>query len=213
MRMVDVAYRRKLTWDNHARNLLFFVMTDLGAWSMRFCLTFCMFLLSSAALSQTLTTELARGFVNSLPEVNSYSETLDDEISEMSFQDAMMPRAGEPFAPYSRAMEFVRNNHVGVHQDMTELVTGFGFASAEEWATTGDRVVSAYMATQISPADMQQMEQFTPEMLDQMPAQMRPQIEVMLAMVETIRNIPEADIEVVRPLVPQMEQFMNMQVP
>ncbi|MEX2468195.1 MAG: hypothetical protein WD396_00430 [Pseudohongiellaceae bacterium] len=177
---------------------------------MRYILTLYIVFIAPLALSQPLTPEAVRGFVNSLPEVHSFTENQNSQVSQLAFEEEMMPRAGEPFAPYSRALDMMRDNHAEIYQGIEDLIGNFGFATAEEWATTGDRVIAAFIATQISSSDMEQMEQMTPEMLNQVPAQMRPQIERMLAMMATIRETPEADIEVVRPLAGELQQVMNL---
>lgn len=180
---------------------------------MRLITSLCLLLLAPLALAQSLTTDRAREFVNSLDEVQTYTESLDPAISESAFEEQMMPGAGEAFAPYTRAMTYMKDNHPDIHREIASMVDGYGFSSPEAWADIGDRVALAFMATQMNEADMAQIDNITPEMMEQMPEQMRPQMEMMLAMVEAVRNTPQSDIEAVRPLSGQLMEYMNMGPP
>lgn len=180
---------------------------------MRLFTSLCLVLLAPLALAQSLTTDRARDFVNSLDDVEAYTESLDPAISESAFEAQMMPGAGEPFAPYTRAMAYLQDNHPDIHQEVASMVDGHGFNSPEAWADVGDRVALAFVATQMSEADMAQIDNITPEMMEQMPERMRPQMEMMMTMVEAVRNTPESDIEAVRPLSGELMEYMDMGPP
>lgn len=167
-----------------------------------------LFLLGASSFSsaQDLTEAAASSFIDSLQEVNEYAENLPAQVRESALNSASMPEAGQPFTPYSGAVAQVKESHGDVYDDMEDIVEDYGFDSLEDWGTTGDRVTVAYMAMQMEGNEMAQI---TPEMLQQVPEQMRPEMERMLALMETVRNAPAADVATVRPLAPRLEAFVN----
>lgn len=173
---------------------------------MRFTLSLAMTFLAPLAMAQDLTTSEATDFIESLDAVNSYAESLEADVREGALEADIMPRPGEPFAPYSRSAEYLMSEHEAVYERMGEIVGDHDFSSLEDWAAVGDKVARAYIALRM---EGQELGQVTPEMLQQVPEQMRPQIERMLAMIETVRNTPEADKEVVRPLIGELEDHMG----
>ncbi|MEX0617997.1 MAG: hypothetical protein WDZ76_10365 [Pseudohongiellaceae bacterium] len=162
------------------------------------------------AAAQSLTTEQASNFIESLDEVNTYAESLDPAVRTGALDEEFMPERGQPFAPYSRAADYLRGEHDAVYDDMDNIVADHGFSSLELWAETGDRVAVAYMALEMEETDMQQI---TPEMLDQVPPQMREQMERALAVFETIRDAPPEDVEVLRPLASRLGEYMGGEPP
>ena len=175
-----------------------------------FLMPICLAWLSPLALAQSLTTDRAKDFVDSLDAITSYSESLDPTIARAAFDDQMMPAPGESFAPYTRAVTYMQENHPEIYDEITELVSDHGFSSASAWAEVGDQVALAFIAGQINARDIAQISSITPEMLEQMPAEMRPQMEMMLTMVEAVKRTSQSDIDALRPLSDTLMQYMNM---
>lgn len=165
-------------------------------------------LVTSFAWAQSLSTDKVSTFIDSLDPVTRYAERLDEDVRDGLEVSNILPEPGEPLRPYTRSLEYIREAHGDVYAAMGDIVDDHGFANLEEWADTGDRVMVAWLALQMEGTEIGAV---SPEMLDQVPAQMRPQIERMLAMMEAVRNAPPGDIEVVRPLAGRLMDYMNAQ--
>lgn len=175
---------------------------------MRHLITLVLLILPAPLVfAQSLSDQQAEDFIGSLEEVNAYTESLGEELREGILEEDIMPRLGEPFAPFTRSTAYLREEHADVHERMGEIVEGHGFPSLEEWATTGDQVALAYMALRMEGQDMPAV---TPDMLEQVPEAMRPQMESVLAMMETVRQVPPEDVEAIRPFAMRLEQHFGM---
>lgn len=163
---------------------------------------------SPLGLAQTLEADTVEAFIESLDPVTRYAQGLDDEVTEGVLGADVIPQPGEPLQPYTRSLEYLREEQGEAYEAMGELVEEQGFDSLEEWAATGDRVMVAWLALQMEGNDVGPI---SPEMLEQVPPQMRPQIERMLAMMEAVRNAPPEDIEAVRPFAARLQDYMSEQ--
>ena len=166
--------------------------------------------LAPLAMGQTLTTDRASDFIDSLEEVETYSESLDEDMRTGLMDMDIVPENGIPFAPYEQAVGYLENQYPAVYEDLGEIVSEYNFDTLQDWAETGDRVAIAFIALQMEDADTSAMDKMTPEMLEQVPAQMRPQIEMVMAMLETIESAPPENIDAIRPLMDRLEQYLNM---
>src|SRR5690606_14835829 len=119
-------------------------------------------------------------------------EGLDEDVTEGVLGADLIPQSGEPLQPYTRSLEYLRDEQGEAYEAMGDIVEEHGFESLEQWAGIGDRVMVAWLALQMEGNEVGAI---TPEMLDQVPPQMRPQIERMLAMMEAVSNAPPEDIE------------------
>src|SRR5690554_779072 len=117
-------------------------------------------LISSIAWSQGLSGDSVSTFIDSLEPVTSYAEGLDPEVRDGLMSSDILPQSGEPLRPYSRSLEYVREEHAQVYETMGGIVGEHGFSSLEQWADTGDRVMVAWLALQMEGNDMGQI---TPE--------------------------------------------------
>lgn len=155
-----------------------------------------------------LTEDAARRFVDSLEDI----DPIADEINaNPEFEAAFdpVPALGKPFAPYTTGLAVMKDQMPDLHQRVTAIAKKHGFKPAQ-WASAGDKVLLAYLATEVDgqQMDMAEIKAMDPAMLDQAPPQMRAQIERIFAMIEAVENVPDADKAAIRPVMQQLEKYM-----
>ena len=158
-----------------------------------------------------LTEDQARKFAQSLEPVNELGREMEAEGKTGEVQFDTRPKAGEKFRPYSKAVESLQKNYPAELNRLEKAVRPFGF-SAPEWARIGDRVIVAYLALEMDdedPRTAEMMAEMDQSMLDMMPPEMRPQLEAAFAMMETVRNAPEADKQVVAKVKPELDAVLD----
>jgi hypothetical protein len=158
-----------------------------------------------------LTEDQAKRFVKTLPALDEFGKELEkkEEAGKINF-DAQ-PKAGEPFKPYSNAVKILKAESPADHQRLASLVKPHGF-SATQWGDVGDRVMIAYMALKMQeedPRTMQMMEGMDKSMMDMMPPEMKAQMEAAFAMMETVKNAPEADKQAVSSVKADLDAYME----
>lgn len=181
---------------------------------------FCVWLLSMALFgavlqaqaSPALTARQAGAYVDLLPEVRAFSQRLGNDLGA-ELQRELQPKAGETFAPHSKGLTILQQRQPRDYQALSELVATAGFASAQAWATTGDRVMLGYAALkaeQLGP-ELLQLAAGMGEMNPQMLALMSPKIQARLKqfqlLARTLVAVDPADKAVVKPLLPQLDGY------
>ncbi|WP_133162252.1 hypothetical protein [Hyphococcus luteus] len=166
---------------------------------------------SHAVAADALTVDAAQRFVESLHSVKALGDRLEAEGKAEQLQLDMQPKAGEPFAPYSKSVTALKAKYPDEYSELKSAVKPHGF-SAEEWGVTGDQVMVAYFARKMekeNPGAMAQMEAMDPAMLEQMPPQMKEQIMQAKAMMETISKVPPENKEVVAEVEDDLDAYME----
>lgn len=118
---------------------------------------------------------------------------------------------------YSGFVEEIRK-HPPTTEKMTSMVQNHGFKNLDAWADVGDRVYSAYLAINMDgqPSMTQdEVDQYMASMDSaQIPeaekSRMRNMMESAVESNKALRNVPEEDIEAVRPYA---EQITELQMP
>lgn len=131
--------------------------------------------------------------------------------------DAML-NMGMPL--YVSNVKILEEEHPEYYAKLTKAVTEykregynyFYFSSAEDWAKIGDRVMLAHFSYNSSSSlsgfdDMSK--QFTPQMLEKMPAKGRQKIQNMLGMLKTLQNVSEYDRQVAKKLQNEIILFLQ----
>ncbi len=150
---------------------------------------------ASAADQKPLTENQAKRFVASLESVDAMRDRLDAEGKIDNIEIATKPKAGEAFKPYSKAVTALKDKYPADHARLAKIVKTHGF-SAKDWGDAGDRVMIAYMALKMQdedPRTLQVVQTMDKSMLDMVPPEMRAQLESTFAMMEAVKNVPEAD--------------------
>lgn len=162
-----------------------------------------------------LTEDQAKRFVKTLPALEALKNEMDEEGKSEHMNVATRPKAGEPFKPYSNAVAALKKDFPADHARLAKAVKPFGFTAAE-WGNVGDRVMIAHMANKMQnedPRTMAMMENMDPSMIDMMPPEMRDQLASTFAMMETVKNAPAEDREVVAKVGDELDAYMENETP
>jgi len=163
---------------------------------------FALFVAASPALAEApLTDDQVTRFIATLAPVEEMGKRLEAEGKIAKLFDEKNPAMGCEFKPYSTGVSELKKDHPGEYAALGGALKPHGF-SQDQWAATGDRVMRAYIAVKMeqeNPNYAQEMPALDPSMLEQMPPQMRAQIEGALAMVEAVKETPAADKAAVKP--------------
>ncbi|GAB4530290.1 MAG: hypothetical protein Kow00133_19020 [Amphiplicatus sp.] len=155
--------------------------------------------------------ETVERFIATMPEVEAFGDALEASGRLEALKLETQPRLGEPFAPFSNTVEALAANHPDEHARLDAIVRPHGFTAAS-WGETGDRVVVAYLAEKMAQEDPEAMAQMTAmdrSMFDQLPPEMKAQIEAAFAMMETVRDADPADRAAVRPYLEALEDKLQ----
>ena len=171
-----------------------------------------LFLTNAAAGDAPLTEEQAKRFVATLPVLDDFGETLEaeDKISQLMIDSK--PKAGEPFKPYSRAVTALSEAYPADHARLAKALKPHGFTT-QEWGVVGDRIMIAYLALAMAeqdPETLAMMEGMDASMLDMVPPEMRAQLEQTFAMMETVKNAPQADKDVVATVKASLDDYVSV---
>ncbi|MBB5517575.1 hypothetical protein [Amphiplicatus metriothermophilus] len=145
--------------------------------------------------------EAVERFIATMAEVEAFGDALEASGRLEALKLQTQPRLGEPFAPFSNTVEALAANHPDEHARLAGIVRPHGFTPAS-WGETGDRIILAYLAEKMAQEDpeaMAQMAAMDRSMLDQLPPEMKTQMEAVFAMMETVRDADPADRAAVRP--------------
>lgn len=166
-----------------------------------------------ASDDKPLTEDQVKRFVATLPALDALGDELEAEGKTEDLVIETQPKAGAPFRPYSDAVAALKEKHPADHTRLTQAVKPHGF-SAEEWGRVGDRVMIAWLALEMEeedPRSMAMMEGMDKSMLDMAPPEMKAQLEATFAMLDTVKNAPEADKKAVAPFKDQIDEYTQSQ--
>ena len=164
-----------------------------------------------AAEDKPLTEDQAQRFVATLAAVDALGDSLEAEGKIDNLRIEQRPKAGEAFLPYSNAVSVLKEKYPSDHAKLADAVKGHGF-STTEWGHVGDRVMVAYLAVRMAeddPDSMEMMAGMDKSMLEMVPAEMRAQLEGTFAMMETVKNAPEADKKAIATVKDDLDKFME----
>lgn len=166
---------------------------------------------ASANDTKPLTEDEAKRFVAALEDTHAFGKALESEGKAEALDVQLRPKAGEPFRPYTNAVAAMKEKLPGEHAQLSKVVGAHGF-TAENWASTGDRVMVAYMAERMArdnPDAMAQMAAMDASMLNMLPPEMKAQIEPMLAIANAVKDAPPADRAAVRPVMGDLDAYLE----
>lgn len=158
-----------------------------------------------------LTKQSAEAFVASLPDINEMGKEMEKEGKNKVFEAKNEPVSGEKFKPYSGSLPVMKKEYPEDYKKLGDLVNKHGFKSQESWAATGDDVMLAYMAGKMNIPAEADMPQLPPGMEDKMPPEAIANMKKGLAMLETMRSVPDEHKKIVAPLAPQIDAFVATQ--
>lgn len=166
--------------------------------------------------AEPLTASDVERFIATLPEVRALSEEYDAELVERERpadeSGAGAAAAGTPFATAIDALDSLE-----MRQQLATLLASHDFASPEQWAQTGDRIVRAYVALHLDgqrDTIRRQMEQAR-RAIEANPNLSAEQKEWLSTRVATGAEMavqfraPDADKAAVRPYLSELEQALE----
>ena len=168
---------------------------------------------AAAVEQKPLTEDQAKRFAATLPALEVLKEEMEAEGKNEQLAIETTPKAGEAFKPYSTAVATLNKDFPAEHAKLAKAVKPHGFTPAQ-WGSVGDRVMIAYMAVKMQeqdPKSMAMMDGMDKSMLDMVPPEMRAQLEGTFAMMETVKNAPEADKKVVKSIKADLDKHMDNQ--
>ena len=157
-------------------------------------------LLSFSAHAQTLTDNTIRSFITTLEK----AQAMEPEFEELNNQKTN--ETPDFSRIFSSSIEQMKGEDIYVR--LESMVQNHGFKNLNEWATTGDRIYSAWIAIEMegqSPALRTEMQnalaeiENNPNMSAQQKAQMRAMMEAGLGFAQQASAAPSADIDAVKP--------------
>ncbi len=164
-----------------------------------------------AADQQPLTEDQAKRFAATLPALDALKGEMEADGKNEQLAIETKPKAGEKFTPYSNAVAVLKEQYPSDHNKLANAVKPHGFTTTE-WGGVGDRVMIAYMALKMQeqdPKSMAMMEGMDASMLNMVPPEMREQLESTFAMMETVKNAPEADKKAVQSVKADLDKHMD----
>ncbi len=166
---------------------------------------------AAPALAGGLSKDAAARFVATLADLKPIMEEIADKDETLGGFD-VTPKRGEPYAPYTDGMAVLKERDPALHKKMRAITKKHGFSLAD-WASTGDQVFLAYMALQLDQQDaasIAAMRDMDPALLANLPPEMRAQMDQAFTMMEAAEAVPQADKKIVKPLVRDLEAFMDI---
>ena len=173
----------------------------------------CFFILSLIVPALVQAAPLTEQRVQSFIETMEDTESLEDEFPELAeMDDNEVEDMSQIFTSSVQKLD----EHPEALERLNELTRQFGFSNAQDWADTGDRIFSAMMAINLQemPADQRaRMEQqSSPENMprhlsEAQKAEIQQMFSAMQSMLEAAKNVPQSDIDAVRP---HMDQLQSM---
>jgi len=163
-------------------------------------LAFMLSLISFSAHAETLTDNKIRSFITTLEKAQAMEPEFED------LEDKQGNEAPDFSRIFSSSIDELKGEDV--YDRLEDLVQNHGFKNLNEWAATGDRIYSAWVAIEMtdqSPEMRKEMEsamaeiENSPHMSAQQKAQMRASMQAALGMTQQASQAPPADVEAVKP--------------
>lgn len=153
--------------------------------------------LSMSAQSEDLSQALIDKYADSIKFLKSSDDKHIKAIEEKVLSNPDIDFDLDENGQFSIVRNLISSLDAKSVEALSDAVEDLGFSSLDSWALIGDKVGGAMAAINLQnePVDLSEM---TPEMIAMMPESMRADFEDLLGAIEAVKNIPEADIELVR---------------
>ena len=175
-----------------------------------------LFCATPALAWDALTPAQVEKFVASLDDVQVLTDKLKAEgKNELIGKKIAPPKNGEDFTPYYKAIAILKTDFADDYKKLGEITAKHKFASPEEWALSGDSVMAAFISSKIDPQAEAKMAEaqasITPEMKAKMPPEAIARMEQAVAMIASLRKVPQGNLDAVKPHAAKIEAFMEKQ--
>ncbi|MEL6379770.1 MAG: hypothetical protein AAFQ29_08365 [Pseudomonadota bacterium] len=144
-----------------------------------------------AARAEGLSSKDALAFAKCMPSFQAAGEALDKagKLDTINGQTQGMPVVDGQLKMFSVPMARMKTVLPDAYKQFNGLAKDCGMGSVTNFATVGDKVFAAYMASKLPPEISSQMAGLTPEMMAMMP----PAAREAMKMMEAMENVPAAD--------------------
>lgn len=170
------------------------------------------FFLSSPALA--LSQADTKKFVDSMSDVLSLAAQME-KSGKNKIIDAKVRETDEEgkFSPYLTASKTLKNEFPDDYKELTNISKKHGFSGAEQWAQTGDRVIEAFIASEMGSDLLKQIvtshTQMNQDSLVGLTDEERKRMKQGFAMLQNLTKVPPENIEAVTPYKAVIEDFMK----
>lgn len=151
-------------------------------------------------------------WLSSAPELHDWLEQQEDKLQQAEELDASLDSQAAIAEAISKLQE------IGIYDELTKRVKAAGFKDATHWFSVSQRVSLSYFALMMEDEMGRQQELEAQLKLIQqaeMPAEQKEvlgaMLESSLAILAQINDLPQADLDAVRPYLDQLHQLMNME--
>ena len=94
-------------------------------------------------------------------------------------------------------------------RDYRALVKANGFDGLSDFGASADAIMMAWMATQVDPADLAEMEAMAPEVMAMMPTGVREQMAGVMRLAQAIENVPAEDVAALKPYEKRLDKAFD----
>lgn len=162
---------------------------------------------SASVMAETLTGDLVSSWLKSQKEVEAFGDKYESRLDPY---DANIDEQASMEDAFKQGIVALKKT--GLYGEFENIVEGYGFDSPEQWSQIGTQIMMAYMSVEMAQ-QAPQMEQMMAQMdammqSDQMPADQK---EMMMnamkqsqQMYQSSKNVPQADMEAIKPYLPQL---------
>ena len=172
--------------------------------------------LAGIAHAAPLTDAQIEGFAATMPEIEEIIDAHEADGGKTWEDDALMPKAGESWAPMSGAVREMRG--APYFGDIEAVIERHGFDSAEQWGEIGDRITRAMVAIELEDEDPEmraEMEaaiaqiESNPNLSPEQKAMMRQSMEAAAGVLKSAADATPEDIAAVKPHQEMLSKAMD----
>ncbi|WP_138379118.1 hypothetical protein [Luteithermobacter gelatinilyticus] len=167
----------------------------------------------SAALAQPpLSGDKIEGFISTLPKLEELGEKYDIEDDQEDLDSQASPDGA--FSPFTSSLRTLKGHKA--YNDFMAIIREAGFSSAEEWAMVGDRVMRAFISTEIkgqhssSRAEMEEAikdVQNNPHISTEQKQAIINNLHQSMAMMSAASNAPAEDVKAIQPYLGKLKSL------
>lgn len=165
---------------------------------------------SSHALAQDLEISDVAAFLNVQDAIKPIDEELRATGEVSIFRPKALDLAQTMLPAYEKNIETLKSDNSEFYARMSDVATGYihentskPYASLEDWAKMGDRVMIAFYAANTEDGSASEAKakfemQMPPEVIPFLPAETKAMLEGLMSSLESIENVSDHDKQVVR---------------
>lgn len=175
-------------------------------------LVFYLFACVGYAASPALTEAQIRGFIASMPDLEAFGEKYPDIDNDDDDDDD--PDFSRPI---SSSINKLRGHEA--YKPFAQIVKRHGFSSPEQWGQVGDRVLRAMFAASMDETSADSKAQLAevlkqidaePDLSPEQRAEMKEMIMSGMGFMLALDDVPQADIDAIRPHMAELQRMMNI---